>query len=149
MYYRSNEVDGFIRKVTEDNWSRDMAIWPFEKDSVVWANNIDKYFELLMQDEDTIDFLNTRCKEALLTPAKQGAPFDLVRILTEARDWLKVQGGKKAFTPGDRKSHVFKFLYHEGKQPNNMGRIQSRIHWHLLYNNQDYKNRFYKKGKKR
>lgn len=149
VYYRSNETDGFIREITDENWSRGMPLFVFEQDHVKWCANVDKYFDMLLNDEDSKKYLMGYCKQALLTPAKVTKPFDLIAILEQCRDYLKKQEPKRKWSSGDRKSKVWTFLTRDSKQWSSKGQIPRAVHTYLLKNSPEYKKNLYAKGKKK
>ena len=116
IYYASKKTDGFTREVTAENWDRKMQLNIFERSHAKWQANVNAYFDFMLEDDDTIDEIESLCREALNTPPLEGnQPFDLVQILNGAREWLLEQEMTAKGATKGRKTNVWDFLCGNGK----------------------------------
>jgi hypothetical protein len=132
LLYVSKDVDGFTRKVTEGNWTIDMAINVFEKSQTVWEANIDAWFDIALEKEEFKAELRAIIAPAMqLVPIKGNKPFNVQEMLAKididdpkyaekaklsAREWLKNQKITKNGTSGKRKQSPWNFMCGNGKQ---------------------------------
>jgi len=149
LYYRSKEKDGYTRVVTPENWDRNMALWVYEPDHILWRKNVYAYFDGLISDQETVDLLNDCLHEAYLCEKIGSKVLDLKEILIEARDYMAGIQPKKKFASGLRRQEIWKFLFRDSRNYGNMGKIQQVKHKHLMAYSPEYKKRFYAKGKRK
>lgn len=96
VHYISKTADGFFREVTSENYHRLMPIYPFV-DNAKWIGNIDKYFDMLIEDDDAITELEAIFGDKVFDAI--GAVHKTIRAMQG--DVLK---------SGTRPANVYKYL---------------------------------------
>lgn len=114
IYYRLPEPDGLVRDVDAyietNGFDRRMKLNNKERDQLVWASNVERYFEEIIKDDVFVEQVETLCKKELNTPSKNGdKPFQLDTEFEEAKEYLKGLESKKGGT-GKRPMSVYDFL---------------------------------------